>query len=200
VAFSDSKIYHALGGDPALVDAFCREMDAGRSARELAAWIRARGDAGADISDQNITDFRAGHYAKWRRRREAGERMREQIATAERLFDHSGDGAATAQQYLATLATLNLTDVLEDFDFSTLKAELDDKPKLIFDLTRSIQQLANADVGYRQLRQRVKEFAERKAQLRERIRDLDRIIASGTGTPASRRKLLDGIVAAIDAM
>jgi hypothetical protein len=232
MALHQSKIFRALGGDMRLLETFCERMDANAAARELADWITGHAKDGASlpISDQNVTDFRQGYFARWKERQASLQRTREQIAAAQRLVRENGEeGASTLQQAAAAKAACIISEVLEAFDPDTLKAQLEEDPSGFNALAKSIQSLSGADLGYRQYKQRCTELEQKlriereshaealrltrervatleqarksaKENLKANLAALQKAARAGTLNTKDNSALMAAIVATIDAM
>ncbi len=147
MALHQSKIYRALGGDPKLLERFCERMDAGDSGRALANWVEefARDVKAIPITDQNITDFRQGYFARWQSRRSTAAAIRERAAAARQLACEATAGGASITEAAQLQAADMLSEVLETFDISMLKGVLAEKPGQFLQVVNTLATLSRRE-------------------------------------------------------
>jgi cytochrome c-type biogenesis protein CcmH/NrfF len=224
VALHQSKIYRALGGDPRKLDAFCGLMESGKSARELMDWVVAESGAGrpagppVELSDQNITDFRQGHFARWRALRERMAAVRERSAAARQLVREARAEGASITDAAALSAAATISEALETFSAADLRASFTERPGDFFKAVGSLAQISRAEVARKELEQRAVRLesdlrlaAAREDELRTRtalvkknlraqVDALQRAIATQAGSAESRATLMQDIIATIDSL
>jgi hypothetical protein len=176
MALAQSKIYRALGGDMKLIESFCSLVAAEKPAAALAAWIAATAkDATAlPISDQNITDFRQGYYARWCRHNTTLAAIRERAAQARRVVSEATAGGASLTEAARQTAMQVVADVLADFDPEALKEKLADDPAKFFALAQTITASAGVETAQATLKQRNRKL---EADLRLREEQLEKLAA-----------------------
>lgn len=136
-----------------LIHALCAEMAAMRPAAALMDWVaaRAKDPAALPISDQNLTDFRQGYFAKWQATQSRGAELRERATTARQLCEETRKGGGSLVEAAQLQATAMLSEVLETFDVQTLKETLAEKPAQFLQIVTSLSQLAQGEVARRSL-------------------------------------------------
>jgi hypothetical protein len=160
MALHQSKIYRALGGAPRKLDALCELMASGKSARELMDWIAAEGRARRpaepppELTDQNITDFRQGHFARWQARREAAQALRERAAAARRLVSEARAEGASITEAAALSAAATISEALETYTAGDLRARFSENPGDFFKAVGSLAQISRAELARKELEQR----------------------------------------------
>jgi hypothetical protein len=162
MAFHQSKIYRALGGDPKLLEQFCERMDSAASARDLMDWVREHSPAAAarlqtensPPTDQNITDFRQGYFARWQARREAAQTLRDRAAVARQLVGEARAGGASITEAAALSAAATIGEALETYTAADLRASLAENPADFFKAIGSLAQISRADLARKELEQR----------------------------------------------
>ncbi|WP_043582613.1 hypothetical protein [Geminisphaera colitermitum] len=220
MALHQSKIYRALGGDLKLLEKFCERMDAGDSARALANWVEehAFNAKALPLTDQNITDFRQGWFARWQARRSTAAAIRERAAAARQLTREAAAGGASITEAAQLQAADMLTEVLETFDVGMLKAALIEKPGQFLQVVKTLAGLARSENERKALAQQAEKLAADlklrdeqiatmrqtrdlvKSKLREQIDALKKAIAQKTGSAEGRQRMMQAVVDTIDSM
>ncbi|MDR1282657.1 MAG: hypothetical protein LBK99_17820 [Opitutaceae bacterium] len=184
MAIHQSKIYRALGGEPKLLEKFCTRMEAGDSGRALANWVEehAFNARVLPLTDQNITDFRQGYFARWQERREAAQAIRDRAAAARQLVGEAVANGADLAQGAQTVASAMLTEALGTFDPATFTPLLKENPGMFLKVVQSINTLAAGERDASRLRQEAERLAAdlRRLQMQAeklaadlRLRDAD---------------------------
>ncbi|MDR1282646.1 MAG: hypothetical protein LBK99_17760 [Opitutaceae bacterium] len=220
MAIHQSKIYRALGGSRKLLDQFCERMEAGDSGRMLANWVEeyAHDPKALPISDQNITDFRQGYYARWQSQREASAALRDRAAASRQLLSEARAGGASIAEAAQLHATATIAEVLETFDAATLRGLCAEKPAQFLNIVNTLGNLNRSENDRRSLQMQVEKTAaelrlkeeqvgklqeERqraKAKIREQIEALGKALAAKSGGAGDRQRMMQAIVDTIDAM
>lgn len=170
------------------------------------------------LTDQNVTDFRQGYYARWRARRDSLAAIRERAASARQLVREATAGGTSITDAAQVTASAMLSEVMETFDIEGLKASLTGKPEQFLKLVETLSMLARAENSRREnaakaaklevdlklANERLLTMQEKRAlekhQLRKQIAELQKAVAAGSGGAEKRKQMMEAIVATIDAM
>jgi hypothetical protein len=153
MSLAQSKIYRALGGDLTLVHQVCEQLAAERPAKEIMAWVAssARDKTALPLSDQNISDFRGGYFARWKRARQVSESIRERAAVARQLASEAAAGGASLTEAAQLQASNMLTEALESFDVAHLREVLARNPAQFLQVVNTLGSIARSEHDRRAL-------------------------------------------------
>ena len=151
-----------------------------RPADEIIAFCEANGFPG--ISPQNVSNWKANGFAKWLRRQERLDSMRERrefaLELAQQAREGGMDGLSLASDAASALAVEHIAEAMEDFDVSNLRELISDKPAAFFDLVGSLAKLRTRDQAGAALAAKLSEM--------RRLADLaEKAASGGTGDMAA---------------
>jgi len=117
-----------------------------------------------DLSQQNISAYKAATYQGWLRNQERIDRMRERREFAREIFETEGEDLSLASNRAARVALDSIEEVLDEFDPENLRVLLAEKPEKFFELIHSLGVLRKGDQQFATLRM---QFEKHRAAMRE---------------------------------
>jgi len=156
-----------------------------REAEDIIGFLVSKGVEG--VTPQNVSAWKANGYQEWLRRQERIEEIRQRVEFAR---DLTREGGADVQSDAASrLAVDAITAALEDFDPSSLRTMLSEKPAEFANLVKSLSSIRARDQAAVLLRQKVEDYERRVANLRALVdgkgsaskADVDGIFAEAYG-------------------
>lgn len=116
---------------------------------------------GEPVTDQNLSAWRTGQYARWVRRREKIEHTQQLAGFCRKLAEAGGD----ALHLPAAMAGGQIMEVLEDFDPDALRVLLAEKPESYLDLLRTVASLQSAQTATKRAGLEAKKFERTTAEM-----------------------------------
>jgi hypothetical protein len=105
--------------------------------------IRFCAGLGVEVSDANVSNWKANGFRKWMRRQERLEEIRERREYAARLVE---EGGARAQSDAASAEAVDLiSEVLEEFDRDALVERMRERPEQVVPLLNALSTIRRRD-------------------------------------------------------
>lgn len=131
----------------ALREQINRMLRDNRPADEIIAFCDANGFPG--VSPQNVSNWKANGFAKWLRRQERLDGMRDRrefaMELAQQAREGGVDGIGMASDAASAMVVDQIAEALEEFDPGDLKTLIADKPAHFFDLVNALAKLRQRD-------------------------------------------------------
>jgi hypothetical protein len=119
----------------------------------------ALGEDGKDLIDQNLTNWRQGGYQDWLREQERLEEMRLKREFALRVVQEN-EGSLVHEAGMQ-IAAAQIYEILNEFDLSKLKEEIQADPANFSRLINALAKLSDTGLKYERYRAEVKAAKER---------------------------------------
>ena len=101
-----------------------RRLDNGEEGKKLVRWLNRLPEVrqvmaeyfkGVPVSEQNLSEWKAGGFAEWAGRQEFLEQARELAEDAEDLRSVAGKGQASFSEHLSTVLAMRYARVLQEW-------------------------------------------------------------------------------------
>ncbi len=127
-----------------------QRLDNGQEGKKLVRWLNrlpevrevmAESFGGKPVTEQNLSDWRAGGFAEWVGRQEFLEQARELADDAEDLRSVAGKGQFSFSEHLSTVLAMRYAHVLKDWK-GEASEELTKQLRLLHGLSHDVARLA----------------------------------------------------------
>ena len=127
-----------------------QRLDNGEEGKKLVRWLNrlpevravmAESFAGKPVTEQNLSDWRAGGFAEWAQRQEFLEQARELAEEAEELRSVAGKGQFSFSEHLSTVLVMRYAKVFKEWQ-GEASEEMTKQLRLLHGLSHDVARLA----------------------------------------------------------